>query len=93
MGNVGKFYVYRYIRLIIADELRSQASGASIPKHPPEVFYKKGVLVCFAKVRGKHLCQILFLNKVGGLNSATLLKKRFWHWNFKSYMKLNQNKQ
>ena len=39
---------------------------------------KKGVLKNFAKFRGKHLCQSLFLNKVAGL-PATLLKQRLWH--------------
>ena len=32
----------------------------------PEVFCKKGVLRNFAKFTGKHLCQILFFNKVAG---------------------------
>ena len=44
-----------------------------------EVFYKKDVLKNFAKFREKHLCQSLFFNKVAGLRSATLLKKRLWH--------------
>ena len=45
----------------------------------PEVFCKKCVLRNFAKFTGKHLCQSLFFNKVAGLRSATLLKKRLWH--------------
>ena len=45
-------------------------------KQPPEVFYKKGVLRNFVKFTGKHLCQSLFFNKVAGLMSATLLKKK-----------------
>ena len=40
---------------------------------------KIGVLKNFAKFTGKHLCQILFLNKVAGLRPATLLKKRLWY--------------
>ena len=40
---------------------------------------KKGALRNFAKFIGKHLCQSLFLNKVVGLRSATLLKRRPWH--------------
>ena len=40
---------------------------------------KKGVLRNFAKFLGKHLCPSLFFNKVVGLRSATLLKKRLWH--------------
>ena len=38
--------------------------------------YKKGVLRNFAKFTVKHLCQSLFFNKIAGLRSATLLKKR-----------------
>ena len=45
----------------------------------PEVFCKKVVLRNFAKFTGKHLCQSLFFNKVAGLKSPTLLKKRLWH--------------
>ena len=44
-----------------------------------EVFCQKGVLRNFSKFTGKHLCQILFFNKVAGLRLATLLKKRLWH--------------
>ena len=40
---------------------------------------KKVVLRNFTKFTGKHLCQSLFFNKVAGLGSATLLKKRHWH--------------
>ena len=45
----------------------------------PEVLCDKGVLRNFAKFTGKRLCQSLFFNKVAGLRSATLLKKRFRH--------------
>ena len=45
-----------------------------------EVYCKKDVLGNFAKFKGKqHLCQCSFFNKVTGLWSATLLKKRLWH--------------
>ena len=40
---------------------------------------KKCVLRNFTKFTGKHLCQILFFNKVADLRPATLLKKRLWH--------------
>ena len=43
------------------------------------MFCKKGVLRNFAKFTGDHLCQSFFFNKVAGLESATLLKKRSWH--------------
>ena len=51
----------------------------NIQKQPPEVFCKKGILINFASFTGKHLCHSLFFNKVAGLRSATLLKKRLWH--------------
>ena len=51
-----------------------------LQRQPPEVLlYKKGVLKNFAKFIGKHLCQILFFNKVTSLRPAGLLKKRPWH--------------
>ena len=48
-------------------------------KQSPQVFYTKGVLKNFTIFKGKHLCQILFFNKVAGLRPATLLKKKLWH--------------
>ena len=42
----------------------------------PAVFSKKGVLKIFAKFKRKHLYESLSFNKVAGLRSATLLKKR-----------------
>ena len=38
----------------------------------PEVFCKKGVLLNFTTITGKHLCQSLSFNKVAGLRPATL---------------------
>ena len=40
------------------------------------VLQKKGVSKNFAKFTGKHLAQSLFFNKVAGVRTATLLKKR-----------------
>ena len=40
---------------------------------------EKGVLGNFATFIGKHLCQSLFFNKVGGLRPAALSKKTLWH--------------
>ena len=45
----------------------------------PDVFCKKGVLRNFAKFTEKHLCHSLFFNKVPGLRSAILFKKRLQH--------------
>ena len=47
-----------------------------VQKQPLEVFCKKGVLKNFAKFTPKRLCQSLFFNKVAGLRSPTLLKKK-----------------
>ena len=40
---------------------------------------RKGVLRNFAKFTRKHLCQSLFIDKVAGPRSSTLLKNRLWH--------------
>ena len=45
----------------------------------PKVLCEKSVLRSFTKFKGKHLCQRLFINKVAGTRSATLLKKRSQH--------------
>ena len=42
-----------------------------------EVFYKKGVLIIFAKFTGKHLCQSLFFNKVAGVSLQLYSKRDF----------------
>ena len=56
-----------------------------------EVFCRKGVLTNFKKFTGKHLCQGLLFNKVAGLRTLTLLKKRFWYRcfpvNFSKFLK------
>ena len=44
-------------------------------KHPPEVFYKKGVVKNFTKFAEKHRFQNLFFNKVASLRPSTLFKK------------------
>ena len=56
-----------------------------------EVFCRKDVLRNFEKFTGKQLCQSLFFNKVVGLRTVTLLKKRFWYRcfrvNFSKFLK------
>ena len=56
-----------------------------------EVFCKKGVLRNFEKLTGKHLCLSLLFNKVAGLKTVTLLKKKFWYKcfpvNFSKFLK------
>ena len=39
---------------------------------------KKAVLRNFINFLGKHLCQSLLFNKVAGLRTVSLLKKRLW---------------
>ena len=48
---------------------------------------KKVVLKSLAKFIGKHLCQSLFFNKVVGLRSATLFKKRLCSVNFAKFLR------
>ena len=43
---------------------------------------KKGVLSNLVEFTGKHQCHSLFFNKVAGLRSLSLLKKRLWHRSF-----------
>ena len=50
-----------------------------VKTQPAEVFYKKRVFKNFAKFIGKQLFQSLFSNKVAGIKTATLSKKRLWH--------------
>ena len=58
---------------------------------PPRRCSVKKRLKNFSKFTGKHLCQSLFFNKVAGLRSSTLLKKRLWHRcfhkNFEKFLK------
>ena len=41
-----------------------------------QVFHEIGVLENLAKLTGQHFCRGPFLNKVGGFQPATLLKRR-----------------
>ena len=56
-----------------------------------EVFCRKGALRNFEKFTGKQLCHSLLFNKVAGLRTVTLLKKRFWYRcfpaNFSKFLK------
>ena len=45
----------------------------------PEVFCKTGVCRNLTKFTEKRICQCLFFNKIVGLRTATLFKKRLWH--------------
>ena len=50
-----------------------------------EVFCRKRVFRNFENFTGKHLCQGLLFNKVAGLRTVTVLKKRFWYRCFPVY--------
>ena len=50
-----------------------------IVKQPSIGSARKGVLRNFAQFTGRHLCQSLIFNRVAGLRSAILLKKKLWH--------------
>ena len=41
-------------------------------------YVRKGILRNFAKFKGKHLFQGLFLKKLAGVRAASLLQKRLW---------------
>ena len=43
---------------------------------------RKGVLRNLSKFTGKHLCQVLFYNKVACPEPATISKMRLWHRRF-----------
>ena len=45
-------------------------------------YVRKRVLKNLAKFTGKHMCQVLFHNKVADPEPATLIKKRLWHRRF-----------
>ena len=55
-----------------------------------EVFFKNGGLRNFPKFTGKHLSQNLFFNKVAGLRSVALLKKRLWVF-FSEFCEISKN--
>ena len=57
---------------IVSSNLSLDSPWSYIQKQPPEVFFKIGVLKNFTKFSGKHLRQILFLNKVAGLRPEHL---------------------
>ena len=49
------------------------------PEEATGVLQKKSVLKNFTKFTGKHLCWILFFNKVAGLRPAAVVKKTLQH--------------
>ena len=55
--------------------MQKQPFANALQKHRPEVFCKKAVLSDFPKFTGKHLCQSLFITKVGGQGRQLYLKR------------------
>ena len=66
------WYAWRNLGSDFMNPCRNRSSHRRCP-------VRKSVLRNFAKFTGKHLCQSFFFNKVPGLRTATLLKKRPWH--------------
>ena len=78
--NVGRVQ----IRLCLCSFCNKKKSTLSTDVATEVVLSKKKILKNFAKFTGTDLCQSLFFNKVTGLRSATLLKKRLWYRCFKN---------
>ena len=74
-------------KLSISNQLQIRNESKHYRSSRPEVFCKKVVLKNFAKFTRKHLFQSLFFNKVAGLRTATLLKKRPWNVNFEKFLR------
>ena len=64
----------RSCRVCQTKKLKQVTEGAT-----ERLLFKKGVLGYFAKFTAKNLCWSLFFNKVEGLRSTVLLKKRLQH--------------
>ena len=71
-GNFVLEYFFYYASSSCPVNLSFVKSKVSKPnigqKHPPKVFYKKGVLRTFVKFTEKHLRQNIFFKKVEGLS-------------------------
>ena len=69
------------------DESFGKSKRCSNRNSRPQVFCKKGVLRNLIKFTGKHLYRSLFFNKVAGLRSAILFKKRLWKFFLGNFVK------
>ena len=67
-----------YSKILVSKKMQTRCSRGNRSSHQ-RCSIKKSVLGNFTKFTGKHLCQILFFNKVAGLSPAILSKKRLWH--------------
>ena len=61
---------------ILRRNISFRQSKCLLIKSENQVFCKKGVLSNSTKFTGKHLCQVLFFNKVAGLKPRNFNKKR-----------------
>ena len=62
----------RYVVLEVSEAVVQRSSRS-------EVFCTKGALKILQNSQENHCARVSFFNKVAGLRSATLLKKRLWH--------------
>ena len=60
----------------ILSSFMTMEASKEMEKQSLEVFFKKSDVKDLEKFTGKHLCQGLFFNKVSGLKSAFLSKKK-----------------
>ena len=73
--DYGSVYLCSFITFYVLKILMGLISEAVVQR----CSVKKCVLRNFTKFPGKHLCQSHFFDKVAGLRSPTLFKKRLWH--------------
>ena len=84
--QLNRFSFSRFTGVNNLIKIDQRKPGSSLP----EVFCKKGVLRNFTKLKGKHLYQRLFFNKVAGLrlggrfpvNFANIYKNTLQAWVF-----------
>ena len=70
--------MHNFFSSLLCQELLHVISAPDRSNHS-ELLCLKGIPKNFAKFTGKHLCQSLFFNKVAGLRTAILFKKRIWY--------------
>ena len=79
MPEVCNFIKTETLSRVFSSEFCEISKNIYFHKQPPDVLYKKGVSRNFIKFTGKHLCQILFFNKVAGFRLVTLLENTLAH--------------
>ena len=61
------------------NSLQKQGIRNLFKKQPPKVFYKRGVLKNYAKLKEKNVSPSLFFNEVAGLRFI-ILKRKSYHF-------------